>query len=97
MSNTPSWVKEVIDGVPKGMRHDTAIRLVGRWYGNGMHRIEVSYTLVAWNQLNSPPLPEQELKSIFQSTKKWERLRWTPPMSDEEAREIVREVRNGYR
>ena len=68
-------VQEIINGVPEGIRHDSAVRLVGRWYGKGSCRSEVSMALVMWNQLNSPPLTNQELKSIFQSTTKWEHPR----------------------
>ena len=96
-TNNKHWVEQVIDGVPEGMRHDSAVRLVGRWYGKGLCRAEVRMILMIWNQLNSPPLEDQEIKSIFDSTTKWERPRDTFFMSQAEAREIVREVRKEVR
>ena len=70
-ANGPFWVKEIISGVPEGMRHDSAIRLVGRWYGLGLYTAEVIYALITWNKLNLPPLGRQEMNSIIQSTIKW--------------------------
>lgn len=92
-----NWVGQIINGVHEGVRHDSAVRLVGRWYGKGLCRAEVRMILVIWNQLNSPPLEDQEIKSVFDSTTKWERPRGTFFMSDAEAREIVKEVRKEMR
>lgn len=66
------WVDQIIGGVPEGMRHDSAVRLVGRWYGIGLFKEEVALALLIWNTQNSPPLSRQELKSIYQSTIQWE-------------------------
>ncbi|MFC1993062.1 primase alpha helix C-terminal domain-containing protein [Chloroflexota bacterium] len=87
------WVEQIIDGVPEGMRHDSAVRLVGRWYGKGLCQTEVRLILFIWNRLNSPPLSIQELESIENSTKTWERPRTASVMGDEGAREIMRKVR----
>lgn len=89
----PEWLDEVIHGVPEGMRHCSAVQLVGRWYGKGLCQAEVCMLLVAWNMLNLPPLGTSELESVDKSTRKWERPKELPPMSDEEANEIIREVR----
>jgi hypothetical protein len=75
------WLLEIIDGVPEGTRHASAVRLVGFLYHRGTTSRNVWNILNEWNQLNSPPLGEQEIMSIFQSTKKWELpragLEWT--------------------
>jgi hypothetical protein len=71
---TPSWLEDIIHGVPEGSRHDSAVRLVGRWYGKGLCTQEVLYLLAVWNRLNLPPLSVQELESIDTSTRKWKRL-----------------------
>ena len=67
-----NWIIDMLGGVPEGMRHYCAIRLVGHWYGKGLYAEEVVLLLLMWNKLNRPPLGRQELKSIFQSTRKWE-------------------------
>ena len=91
------WIRDIINGVPEGSRHDSAVRLVGRWYGKGLSRAEVRLILIIWNIYNLPPLSAQELKSIFDSTNEWERSRATPPMSDEEAQEIAKAVKKQIR
>jgi len=74
-TNNKHWVDEIIDGVPEGMRHGTAVRFVGWLYSRGLTAKEVGVLLQQWNERNLPPLGNQELISIFQSTKKWE-LPW---------------------
>ncbi|MFC1903743.1 primase alpha helix C-terminal domain-containing protein [Chloroflexota bacterium] len=94
-ANSNHWVEEIIYGVPEGTRHSSAVSLVGRWYGKGLCQTEVRMLLVLWNQLNLPPLGDQELKSIYYSTKKWENPKQTAPISDTKARKIIREVNHG--
>ena len=89
----PSWVERVISGVPEGTRHSTAVRLVGRWYGKGLHQSEVFILLVRWNEMNRPPLSGEEIISISDSTKKWERPQKLSYLIDEEARAIIEEVK----
>ena len=67
----PLWVKEIIQGVQEGMRHDSAIRLVGRWYGLGLCTEEVILALITWNEQNRPPLGNREFMSIIKSTLHW--------------------------
>ena len=74
-TNKKHWLAEIVNGVPEGMRHGTAIRLVGWLYYMGATSGNVWNVLNEWNQLNNPPLGKPELISIFQSTKKWE-LPW---------------------
>jgi hypothetical protein len=68
----PSWVEEILYGVHEGCRHDSAVRLVGRWYGRGFSAEEVRRGLYTWNQYNHPPLDSSEIESILKSTTKWE-------------------------
>ena len=93
----PPWAQELLLGVPEGMRHASAVRLVGRYYGRGARAEQISEFLVVWNRFNLPPMSNSEIKSIFDSTTKWERPRGTFFMSDAEAREIVKEVRKQMR
>jgi hypothetical protein len=66
------WVYDAIDGVAEGIRHDTAIRLVGRWYNCRLTSSEIALFLAAWNTLNSPPLEVTELQQIYKTIKKWQ-------------------------
>lgn len=43
----PPWVEETIYGVSEGVRHSSAVRLVGRWYGKGLSAYEVRFGLYA--------------------------------------------------
>ena len=96
-NNNEHWLEDIIHGVPEGSRHDSAVRLVGRWYGKGLCTQEVIYLLLVWNRLNLPPLGVQELESIDTSTRKWKRLRRMNPLSNEGVCEIIKEVRQQMR
>lgn len=87
------WVHDIICGVPQGKRHLSAVTLVGRWYGKGLCAPEVFLLLTCWNSINRPPLSAQEIRTIFDSTRKWEKVWFTPPISSEKAKEIVRSVK----
>ena len=91
--DVPTWLDKIIFGVPEGTRHDSAIRLVGRWYSRGLRRKEVALLLFLWNTMNDPPLSRDEIISICDSTMKWERPCKDYQMSDEEAQEYVREIK----
>lgn len=67
-----TWLEEIIHGVPEGQRHNSAVCLVGRWYGKGLCSTEVILALISWNGLNKPPLSKYELKLIIKSTLNWE-------------------------
>ena len=66
------WLMEIVSGVPEGMRHSSAVRLVGFLYYRGTTSGNVWNVLNEWNECNDLPLGRPELISIFQSTKKWE-------------------------
>ena len=71
--NNTDWVHEIICGVPQGKRHLSAVSLVGRWYGKGLCAPEVFLLLTCWNRINRPPLGGREIRTIFDSTRKWEK------------------------
>ena len=96
MSYASAWVEEIIHGVPEGSRHDSAVRLVGRWYGKRLCRQEILFLLVIWNQLNSPPLPAQELESIIQSTTDWEYPRNSYQMTGEYSNSKVEIIKKHF-
>ena len=71
--NQDDW-GQLLAGVPEGMRHWTAVRLAGRYYGKGMTVTEVRAILPGWNQRNTPPMDNYEMESILKSTEKWEHV-----------------------
>lgn len=64
------WHEDVLQGVPKGERNPTAARLVGRYLLKGLSPGEILDMLRSWNQRNSPPLDERELRSVVESVAK---------------------------
>lgn len=64
----PGWMKEIIDGVVKGHRNDSATRLAGWyvWKFNGNKEL-TKLSMEAWNAKCQPPLPDQEIDKIITS------------------------------
>lgn len=65
-----SKTAEVINGVPEGQRNNSAASVAGKLlvkYPQGEWETEVWPLLQGWNSKNSPPLPEDELRSVFES------------------------------
>ena len=93
----PPWAQQIIRGVPQGMRYASAIRLVGWCYGLGLYTQEVVLFLLGWNSRNIPPMDKEEISNIIKSTSKWERVRYTPYMSDEEAHGILEDIKKQMR
>ena len=91
--DVPVWLYDVIYGVSEGTRHDTAVRLIGRWYGKGLRTVEVLMLLMTWNNVNSPPLSREEFTSILHSTLNWVRPRKEYEISKEEGEEYIKEIR----
>lgn len=63
-------------GVAAGERNDAAAKLAGRWLAAAREEqweSDVWRRLTAWNARNSPPLPEGELRSTFESITQRER------------------------
>lgn len=63
----PDWASEYLNGVPEGMRSLTAARLSGRYFGRGLTFNEAWILISHWNELNDPPLPENELRKTFEA------------------------------
>ncbi|MBA7588759.1 hypothetical protein ES708_30827 [subsurface metagenome] len=61
--NGNSWYAELLDGVEKGLRSNTASRLAGRYAGLGLSLKEIWRIMVTWNEFNRPPLSESELRT----------------------------------
>jgi len=61
---------EIINGVPEGQRNNSAASVAGKLlvkYPQGEWESEVWPLLEGWNSKNSPPLSENELRSVFES------------------------------
>ncbi len=62
-----NWQDGLLNGVGEGQRNTAATQLVGRMVGKGLSQEEVLLFVSAWNNKNSPPLPEKEIESVVQS------------------------------
>jgi P4 family phage/plasmid primase-like protien len=49
---------------PKGGRHNSAVSLAGHYCSRLKTKNLVMYAMREWNEKNSPPLPEEEIKTI---------------------------------
>ena len=80
--NIEGWHEEVIQGVEKGSRNDTAARLAGRYIEKGLSDEEVISILLSWNKKNRPPLPQNEIiqgvKSIREKDTKRDKKKSRP-------------------
>ncbi len=63
----PPFELEVVRrGVAKGKRHFSFKQYLGWLIKNDYSKDEAKETIFAWNQLNHPPIPESELKYLFE-------------------------------
>lgn len=62
-----NWVRLIIEGVQEGQRNDTAARLAGYLLRHGLPPAVVSALMLRWNQVNRPPLPDDELLRVVRS------------------------------
>lgn len=53
-------------GGPYGGRHNAAVALAGHYAAKLASKKYVSYTMLDWNKLNTPPLPEDEIEHIVE-------------------------------
>lgn len=68
---TPPCVNALLKGTTEGLRNDSAIRLAGFLLNSKRVEPEKAWMqLYEWNLRNSPPLPGQELKNVFESALK---------------------------
>jgi len=64
------WSADKLDGVGEGLRNDTAASVAGKLLARFKPHeweSEAWKLLVAWNDKNTPPLPETELRGVFDS------------------------------
>ena len=69
------WITSVMDGVESGGRNDAASRLAGYWLAVTKGNEDAAWmALRAWNRMNTPPLPEDELSKTFRSIAQRDRV-----------------------
>jgi len=67
----PPCVRRLLNGVDKGMRNESAVRLASYWLQfKRLNPRKALRLLEEWNQRNRPPLDEKELKNVFKSVLK---------------------------
>lgn len=81
LQELPDWIKnessavipakDIFNGVKEGKRNVSLAKLTGIWIKAGMSYEEVVACAKMWNQLNNPPLDEQELIKTVNSI--WKR------------------------
>lgn len=66
--NKPGWISELLFGVKKGRRNNSAAKLAG-WYLRAFNGDvdETRACLNVWNERNTPPLENAELKKVLKS------------------------------
>lgn len=57
----PDELKKMLGGVPKGERHPTLIRLIGRWVEKGLTLEEVEQQALGWNSRLKDPEPAENV------------------------------------
>ena len=60
------------NGCSQGERNDSATKLIGHLFSSNLKDSEIWEIAKTWNQKNSPPLDERELKKTFDSIRKRE-------------------------
>ena len=60
------------NGCSQGERNDSATKLLGHLFSSNLKDSEIWEIVKTWNQKNSPPLDERELKKTFDSIRKRE-------------------------
>ena len=69
-SQINGWQEELLKGVTKGHRNDTATRLAGRYIERNLGDNEILTILNEWNEKNRPPLSTRDLTTILNSVRK---------------------------
>jgi len=62
-------MKDILKGVSEGNRHNECARVTGTMFNKGMVYEEVLQIVSGWNQLNKPPLPQEEVDRVVQDLK----------------------------
>ncbi len=63
------WMRNLLQGVGEGRRNEACSRLAG-YYINKMSTDATIDTLLAWNKLNNPPLPESDIRTVVESVRR---------------------------
>ncbi|OGC91817.1 hypothetical protein A2876_04625 [Candidatus Amesbacteria bacterium RIFCSPHIGHO2_01_FULL_48_32b] len=100
-----NWSAEKLDGVGEGRRNETAASVVGKLiatFPRSEWGTEVWKLSLLWNKENNPPLPETELRQVFDSICQRELMKIPGRVNDqtvslEEALEAVEAVLPGKR
>lgn len=71
----PPCIVALSRGVEKGIRNEAAMRLLSYWlkFKQDVDSVKAWKRLKKWNELNKPPLSNEELKTILESVKKLDR------------------------
>jgi DNA replicative helicase MCM subunit Mcm2 (Cdc46/Mcm family)/predicted transcriptional regulator len=65
----PACISHILKGAKKGLRNESAIRLASFWLNFCKEAPEkVKTQLCEWNLRNKPPMEEEELETVFQSS-----------------------------
>ncbi len=83
LDKTP--IKELLEGIPAGQRNDSLARITGAMFAKGLDYDETLNLCLAWNPRNSPPLPEQEVKTTVESIFKKHRQNIKPEPENDAA------------
>jgi len=66
-----NWLSEAMKGVSSGQRNATATKIAGYWI-NKLSPGDVLTIMAGWNQRNSPPLSEQDLRTVVKSVSRYD-------------------------
>ena len=74
-SKESKWNNKLLGGVSEGNRNDAAASVIGKWLKRYPEEEwdEVWSMALLWNKDNKPPLPEEELRTVFESIVKTEK------------------------
>ena len=59
-------LERISQGISKGKRHFSFKQYLGWMVKKGYSKDDALQIILAWNRLNSPPIPEEELKYLFE-------------------------------
>jgi hypothetical protein len=84
-------VDEILQGVPEGMRNESAFHYARYLlFKIGLDPQAVWVELQRWNSLNNPPLPEAELRTVWQSAQRYPYPKPGTVLLEESGDEVLR-------
>jgi len=67
-NNAENWINELLLGVSSGKRDDAACKVAGWLLNRNQGNVEMVWgAMLQWNQRNSPPLDEKQLRKVLDS------------------------------